>query len=47
MNQKSIALVTIDLRLRYKLNLWKLLKWFLPVAVFAAKLLDRLNHAGP
>jgi hypothetical protein len=46
-------MLAIDLKIRFKATLpdffsfLKALKWLLPFAVFAAKLLIRLHHAGP
>lgn len=45
-------MLAIDLKIRLKaalpdFSLLKVLKWLLPLTVFAAKLLIRLHHAGP
>lgn len=45
-------MLAVDLKIRFKaalpdLSLLKVLKWLLPLAVLAAKLLIRLHHAGP
>ncbi|MBI2604444.1 MAG: hypothetical protein HYW49_00020 [Deltaproteobacteria bacterium] len=47
MNQKSTAIATLDLRVHYKFDLVKLLKWLLPALVAVFKLPSALHFAGP
>jgi len=47
MNQKSNAVVTIDLKLHYKFDLVKVLKWLVPIALALVKLLSHSQIASP
>jgi len=47
MNQKSTAIVTLDLKVHYKFDLVKAIKWLLPSLVAVFKLPSLLHFAGP